>query len=70
LAFFSDERLKENIVRVGTHPSGYAVYEYNYKGETKRRQGVIAQEVQQYRPDLVLEDSSGYLKVKPQALAA
>jgi len=69
-AFFSDERLKENVVRVGVHPNGYTIYEYNYVGDTKRRQGVIAQEVRQYRPDLVLEDKSGYLKVKPQALAA
>ena len=69
-AFFSDERLKENIVKVGVHPNGYGIYEFNYKGDSRRMRGVIANEVRAFRPDLVIEGSNGYLKVKPQALAA
>lgn len=67
LAIFSDERLKENIVKVGTHENGYGIYEFNYKGDKTRRRGVIAQEVERVRPDLVVSEN-GYLKVKPQAL--
>lgn len=68
LGIFSDERLKENIVRIGTSENGYGIYEFNYKGDTKRRRGVIAQEVERYRPDLVSSEG-GFYKVKPQALA-
>jgi hypothetical protein len=71
LAFFSDERLKENVKRIGTTEAGYGVYEFNYKGDNRRYRGVVAQEVRQYRPDLVIEDKrTGHLKVLPQALAA
>ena len=58
----SDVRLKTNIVRIGTHPiHGVGIYEYDIQGERER--GVIAQEVQQVRPDLVREHVSGYLMV-------
>lgn len=71
LALFSDERLKENVRRIGTTEAGYGIYEFNYKGDDRRYRGVIAQEVRQYRPDLVIEDKrSGHLKVLPQAMAA
>lgn len=68
LSIFSDERLKENVVRIGTSEYGYGIYEFNYKGDTKRRRGVVAQEVEQYRPDFVTSEG-GFYKVKPQALA-
>jgi len=68
---FSDERLKENVHRIGTSDAGYGIYEFNYKGDTRRYRGVIAQEVRQYRPNLVIEDKrTGHLKVLPQAMAA
>lgn len=58
---FSDVRLKSNIERVGTHPVGVGIYEYDIFGQRER--GVIAQELQLVRPDLVHEHDSGYLMV-------
>ena len=42
---FSDKRLKENIVRVGTSPSGIPIKEFNYKGKEGRYRGVISDDV-------------------------
>jgi hypothetical protein len=58
---FSDRRLKSNIKRVGDHPMGVGIYEYTMMGMPQR--GVIAQEVQAVRPDLVKRHASGYLMV-------
>lgn len=58
---FSDRRLKSNIVRVGTHPVGVGVYEYDIDG--RRERGVMAQELMTVRPDLVKQHASGYLMV-------
>ncbi len=58
---FSDRRLKSNIKRVGTHAIGVGIYEYTMMGMAQR--GVIAQEVQKVRPDLVKRHASGYLTV-------
>lgn len=58
---FSDVRLKSNIERVATHPIGIGVYDFDMFGT--RQRGVIAQEVQQVRPDLVRAHPSGYLQV-------
>jgi hypothetical protein len=58
---FSDRRLKSNIKRVGTHAIGVGIYEYTMMGMPQR--GVIAQEVQAVRPDLVKRHASGYLTV-------
>ena len=58
---FSDIRLKSNIRRVGTHSVGVGVYEYDIFGHRER--GVIAQELQRVRPDLVRQHHSGYLTV-------
>lgn len=62
---FSDERLKENIDKVGRLPGGPNVYEYEMKGDpTDTRQvGVLAQEVERTQPDAVVMDQSGYRKV-------
>lgn len=68
LSIFSDSRLKENIVKIGTSEYGYGIYEFNYKGDSKRRRGVIAEEVEKYKPEFVSQEG-GYYKVKPQALA-
>ena len=57
----SDRRLKSNIVRIGTHPLGIGIYEYDIFGE--RTRGVMADEVLTVRPEAVLEDPSGYLMV-------
>lgn len=58
---FSDRRLKSNIKRVGTHDIGVGIYEYTMMGMPQR--GVIAQEVQAVRPDLVKRHANGYLMV-------
>ena len=58
---FSDRRLKSNIKRVGTHPIGVGIYDYTMMGMPQR--GVIAQEVQKVRPDLVTRHANSYLMV-------
>ena len=50
---FSDERVKENIERIGTHDSGAGIYKYNYIGDNKPQVGVLAQEFAQVKPDAV-----------------
>lgn len=58
---FSDRRLKSDIKRVGTHAIGVGIYEYTMMGMPQR--GVIAQEVQAVRPDLVKRHANGFLMV-------
>jgi hypothetical protein len=58
---FSDRRLKSNIKQVGTHAIGVGIYEYTMMGMPQR--GVIAQEVEAVRPDLVKRHANGYLMV-------
>ena len=57
----SDVRLKSNIVKVGNHPIGIGIYEYEIFGQRER--GVIAQELMQVMPDAVHQHPSGYLMV-------
>lgn len=58
---FSDERLKENKVRVGETPSGTPIYQYNYKSDPSDTPqiGVMAQDV----PEARVKDPSGYYRV-------
>jgi hypothetical protein len=58
---FSDRRLKSGIKRVGTHAIGVGIYDYTMMGMPQR--GVIAQEVERVRPDLVKRHANGYLMV-------
>lgn len=60
-SIFSDERLKTNIKRVGTHPLGIGVYDYDKFG--KRERGLLAQEVEEVMPQAVETHPSGYKKV-------
>lgn len=66
---FSDIRMKENIERVGTLPSGLAVYDFDYKQEFKdeaghgRFRGVMAQEVVELFPEAVVVADNGYYAV-------
>ena len=64
---FSDERLKSNIVRVGTHPLGIGIYEYDIFD--RRERGVMAQELQTVKPEAVMVHSSGFLMVDYGAIA-
>ena len=59
----SDIRLKENIIKVGNSPSGINIYEWNYKGNTQRYRGVMAQEILERHPEAVALQPDGYLSV-------
>lgn len=65
-AAISDIRLKSKIVRVGTHPLGIGIYEYDIDG--RRERGVIAQEVERVLPSAVIEHPDGYKMVDYGAL--
>lgn len=60
-AGMSDERLKSNIVKIGDHPLGIGIYEYDIFG--KRDVGVMAQEVMKVKPEAVAMHDSGYYMV-------
>jgi hypothetical protein len=58
----SDRRLKSNIVRVGTHPLGIGIYEYDIFD--RRERGVMADEVEQVKPEaVVIDPADGYKMV-------
>jgi hypothetical protein len=63
LMAFSDERLKENVHRVGETDDGQNLYFYNYKGDPTPHVGLMAQEVEQRDPDAVVEHPSGFKMV-------
>ena len=64
-SMFSDIELKENIIKVGTSPSGLGIYEWNYIGKPDRYRGVIAQDLIAHgREDAVVEANNGYLMVR------
>lgn len=63
---FSDRRLKSNIERIGTHPLGIGVYEYDIGGQ--RQRGVMADEVEAVKPKAVSTHESGYKMVNYGAL--
>ena len=56
----SDERMKENIKRVGKLDNDLNVYQFKYKGLPETHIGLIAQEVERKRPEAIVE--SGGLK--------
>ncbi|NVD38961.1 tail fiber domain-containing protein [Ensifer sp. HO-A22] len=61
----SDRRLKKDIKKVGKF-EGHSLYEYRYKGEPQRgakHVGVMAQEVEKTRPDVVSRDPDGMRRV-------
>jgi hypothetical protein len=51
--FFSDERLKENIKKVGETNDGQPIYRYNYKGDPRTQIGLMAQDVEKEHPEAV-----------------
>lgn len=62
----SDERVKTNIHRQQTEAlPGVPEATFQYKGLPGQYRGVIAQDVQEERPDLVGEGPDGYLRVDP-----
>lgn len=65
----SDRALKQDIVRIGTHPAGFGLYLFDYKPEFSRsagygRQfGVMADEVERVLPKAVVMHPDGYKQV-------
>jgi hypothetical protein len=65
----SDRAVKENIVRIGTHPLGIGLYLFDYKPAYReqsgfgRRFGVMADEVETVLPQAVVMHPDGYKRV-------
>ena len=55
----SDIRLKEDIKLVGKSPKGIKIYNFKYKGDDKKYQGVMAHQV----PQASIANNDGYLMV-------
>jgi hypothetical protein len=67
LGFFSDERLKTNIQRIGTHDTlGIGIYKYEKFGVPEI--GVLAQELEQVKPSAVSVHDSGFKVIDLGAL--
>ena len=58
-AITSDIRLKDDIKLVGKSPSGIKIYNFKYKGDDKKYQGVMAHQV----PHASIVNDEGYLMV-------
>ena len=65
MAAFSDVRLKTDVRRVGTSPSGIPEYTFRYVNDPAGRlfRGTLAQEVKRLHPRAVIETPSGMLAV-------
>jgi opacity protein-like surface antigen len=61
--FFSDARLKRDIVLVGHLKDGLRLYRYRYLWSDTVYVGVLAQEVALDHPDAVVKGADGYLRV-------
>lgn len=59
----SDIRAKTNVTLVGQSPSGINIYEFNYRGDSTKFRGALAQDVQEKKPSAVKPFSNGYLGV-------
>jgi hypothetical protein len=76
LPFISDEQLKENITRIGTHKSGLPLYKWDWSETAKsigaekfHNVGVLAQEAMKTHPHAVSRHPiHGYLTVKYERL--
>jgi hypothetical protein len=66
----SDRRLKEDIVPLGRIRNGLPMYAFKYKGEPLVHIGVMADEVEQFRPEAVIVASDGYKLVNYELAAA
>lgn len=59
----SDIRLKRDIERTGTLPSGLPTYRFKYLWSDQEYEGVMAQEAMELFPSAVLVDNNGFLAV-------
>jgi hypothetical protein len=61
---WSDERLKDNVKRIGTHDLGVGIYSFNYKKGYDLPEGthigVMAQELEKVKPEAVSTADNGY----------
>jgi hypothetical protein len=76
LGIFSDRRMKTDITKVGTHPSGIAIHAYRYKGDPKsypKVVGPMAEDVaKRFGPAAVakIPGSGGKMAVHPAVMGA
>lgn len=68
-AIFSDQRLKENMQKIGETGEGLPIYVGNMKGSNKSQLFIKAQEAMKKFPDAVHRDPSGFLKVDHSQIA-
>jgi len=64
----SDVRLKRDVTRVGTHPSGFGIYRFKYLWSATAYIGVLAQEVVEKVPHAVSTGPGNFLGVNYGAL--
>jgi hypothetical protein len=60
----SDIRLKHDVALIGCLDGGVGFYRFVYNGGRTAYVGVMAQEIQTVKPDAVLRDRDGYLRVR------
>jgi hypothetical protein len=69
-AMVSDRRLKQDILLIGEHPSGFGLYLFHYKSAYRdecghgRQFGVMAEEVEKVMPEAVTVRPDGYKAVR------
>ena len=61
-------RLKHDLVLIDRHESGLGIYRFRYYGDPRAYVGVMAQDAQLVRPDVVSLGSDGYLRVNYERL--
>jgi hypothetical protein len=59
----SDERVKEDMEKIGETDDGLGLYSYRMKGSPETRIGLKAQDVKRKKPKAVAKDASGLLMV-------
>ena len=59
----SDERTKEDKVRIGETDDGIGIFKFKYKGSPKTEIGLMAQEVAKKKPSAVAKGADGLLRV-------
>jgi hypothetical protein len=67
-AVLSDRRLKSDIVRLATLPSGLGLYRFKYRWSDVAYVGVMAQEVLEVAPQAVITGADGFYRVDYGAL--
>ena len=63
IAAGSSKELKDNIIKIGQSIAGHNIYKFNYKGDDRKYVGVIAEEIEQTKPEAVVTMPNGFLGV-------